>query len=478
VVSSVKVSINNGQADAAMERIVDGSGLSDRDNDEFEEHTCDISDMWQSNKERKVESIEFNFGTLQKLDLIEVWNFNQKWFTQRGLKRADISVWNESVGWKKVLEGVEFHAAEGNDDYDEPTLIRLNGIEAAKVRFDNLQGRDDLECIGLSEVLFCKVKGPQAMRPQPANGIETACMYNLTLSWSSGLNAVAHNLYFGTESESLELLGKIDGSSSARLSKLAYDTNYFWRVDEIQEDGSIVTGELWSFKTGGLVGLWKFDESEGSTAEDCSVSGNNCILKNNAVWQSGAGKFGGAVKFVDDSSCVEVPTDGMSPSAGTIAMWVKLSPEQKIPDTRYLYGHTTEPYYSNRIQLYMDGSTTMLNLGLGDSHYTITDMVKLEVDTWSHTAFTWNEGTFVVYVNGKEVGSGNYSGLEELHSAADIGNNGRPPDRRQSFNGLIDEVRIYDCALNHEEIKTIYSGEELASGSGAALITVSEKTEK
>ena len=206
----------------------------------------------------------------------------------------------------------------------------------------------------------------------------------------------------------------------------------------------------------GLVGWWKLDESSGSTAKNSSSNSNDATLKDNASWQPNAGKSGGAVKFDDLSSHVEIPTTGMSTASGTIALWAKLSPEQESPEHRYLFGHTTEPHYSNRIQLFMDSSTTMLDVGLGDEHETNTDMAMLEVNKWYHIALSWDNGTYKVYLNGEQLATGDYTGLENLSATANIGNNGRIDSRDQSFNGLIDDVRIYNYALPEDEIKTLY----------------------
>jgi hypothetical protein len=101
----------------------------------------------------------------------------------------------------------------------------------------------------------------------------------------------------------------------------------------------------------------------------------------------------------------------------------------------------------------MNEGLPKLDLGLCDSHNVNADMATLKIDTWYQITLTWNEGNYVVYLNGKELAAGSYNNLEGLGSFADIGNNGRLDSRNQSFNGLIDDVRIYDYALSKNEIK-------------------------
>lgn len=45
-----------------------------------------------------------------------------------------------------------------------------------------------------------------------------------------------------------------------------------------------------------------------------------------------------------------------------------------------------------------------------------------------------------------------YSGLNALATYADIGNNGNSLERSEAFDGLIDEVRIYNIAIDINEI--------------------------
>jgi tetratricopeptide (TPR) repeat protein len=205
----------------------------------------------------------------------------------------------------------------------------------------------------------------------------------------------------------------------------------------------------------GLVGRWNFDETEDNIVSDLSGNKIAGILKEDAILKNGAGRAGSAVTFPSPGSCVEISAERMSASAGTVALWAKLFDEQDSPDHRYLFGHTTVPHYGNRIQLYMNEGTTKLDVGLGDTHETNTDMTTLEVNKWYHIVLSWDNGTNKVYLNGENIASGSYDGLDELGATVNIGNNGRIDNRDQSFKGLIDDVMIYNYALSDDEIKAI-----------------------
>ncbi|MFB0524425.1 MAG: discoidin domain-containing protein, partial [Phycisphaerae bacterium] len=231
---------SSSHSEAAVQYIIDCSGLADKDKDGLLEHNTNLQNMWLSEKGQTSGWVEFDLGKGHKLGTICVWNLNERWLTKRGLKRADISVWTEKAGWKKVLDDFEFDEAEGKDDYDEPVLVKLDGIEAQKVRLDDLVNLGDTEHVGLSEVQFFKIQGPRAVKPQPANGQKNVKLRGFELKWMPGLDAVAHNVYLGTDPNQLKLLGEVKDASSAKLSPLAGNTKYYWRIDEVQADGSMV----------------------------------------------------------------------------------------------------------------------------------------------------------------------------------------------------------------------------------------------
>ncbi|MHC4727025.1 MAG: LamG domain-containing protein, partial [Planctomycetota bacterium] len=219
---------------------------------------------------------------------------------------------------------------------------------------------------------------------------------------------------------------------------------------------------LTTFAQADLIGYWRFDESSGTIAADSAGGDNDGTLSENVEWQSDFGKSGGSLLYDGtDTAHVEFPTTGMSATSGTVAVWGYLS-EPQPAQTRYFFGHTTQPPYNNRVQLYMDGGNTELDLGLGDSHTRQTNIVILETERWYHVALTWDNGNYLVYLDGVEVANGTYTGLGILHPFAWIGNDGNPiSEGTEGFGGMLDEVRLYDVALNADQIQAAMRGEPL-----------------
>jgi hypothetical protein len=85
-----------------------------------------------------------------------------------------------------------------------------------------------------------------ATAPSPADGA-VEVVQNVTLSWASGFSAVSRDVYFGTSSSPAKL--ERTTGLSFKLPKLATSTTYYWRIDEIEADGTKHTGLVWSFTT-------------------------------------------------------------------------------------------------------------------------------------------------------------------------------------------------------------------------------------
>ncbi|HXF10361.1 MAG TPA: endonuclease/exonuclease/phosphatase family protein [Desulfuromonadaceae bacterium] len=87
----------------------------------------------------------------------------------------------------------------------------------------------------------------QASSPVPANGNTTAPL-RPALTWVPGTSTTSHNVYFGTTSPG-NFVGNVSADSLFNPGRLAPNTTYYWRVDEVKSGGN-VTGNVWSFKTG------------------------------------------------------------------------------------------------------------------------------------------------------------------------------------------------------------------------------------
>jgi len=100
----------------------------------------------------------------------------------------------------------------------------------------------------------------KANSPTPANGI-VGVKLQTALTWEPGEFAQSHDVYFGADADAVATATKASpefkgtkqlGEESLDPGMLAFDTAYFWRVDEVNNTNpdSPWVGNLWSFDTG------------------------------------------------------------------------------------------------------------------------------------------------------------------------------------------------------------------------------------
>ena len=91
---------------------------------------------------------------------------------------------------------------------------------------------------------------PKADKPSPADGamIEEA---SVTLSWRAGQGAVSHDVYLGTTADlgPDQLVSPQQTDTQHMAFGISPDQTYYWRIDEITEDGTVTTGDVWSIWT-------------------------------------------------------------------------------------------------------------------------------------------------------------------------------------------------------------------------------------
>lgn len=68
-----------------------------------------------------------------------------------------------------------------------------------------------------------------------------------TLQWTGGSIAVKHRVMFGSSPEKLDEIAEIETTSVSTPTLSALNT-YYWRVDEIDKDGNVYEGDVWSFR--------------------------------------------------------------------------------------------------------------------------------------------------------------------------------------------------------------------------------------
>ncbi len=450
-----------GEDPQSVPMLVDGQSLSQCDNDLLLECNTSTEEMWLATQEQAAATLEFDLGQERTLSCIQVWNYNDPVLSEVGLGKADIAVWTQAQGWTPVLKQVVFSPGEGTDDYDEPTVLPLQGVKAAKVRFTGMQERVAGEDLGLSEVLFYQQRTAQACKPYPASGAKVRGQSLQSLRWTSGLDAVKQNIYLGFDPTSMTPLKTTDheGLCSATLWGCSPDQTYYWRVDTTAADGTVTEGETWSFETPLMVTHWPLDETEGTLAHESSELGLHGRYWGNAGWRPTEGKWGGALMLSGAGEYIDLPDAvGSGGGAKTLALWAY--PMERSLWARFIEIGNGEHSDNLLFSRYRSNDGLIVEAHQGNvAGERIIAEDTLDLNTWQFLAMTIDDaGQIVMYKDGQQVAQGDGGmGLRNVVRAENyIGRSNYSADAY--YRGMIDDVWIINAVLNPDQIKDLYDG--------------------
>lgn len=295
------------------------------------------------------------------------------------------------------------------------------------------------------------------LAPKTAASIKTS---EVNFSWEAVSEATAYHLQISEKSDFSTILfqNQSINTNAFTLNSLASGKAYFWRVRA--RNGAIFSAwsESWNFTIGstdnllnvGLVGYWPMEEGGGNRMMD--QSGNNLhanIIDNrDIIWENG--KEGKAINLTGNINRYGVITHQPIlniPNAITLAAWVKPTQLQR--------GTIISKNAGNGFELWLDMNGNIefrLNRGTSGSTYRLVSNFNYSnrLNNWIHVAATFDGTTSKIYINGEEniiatyppFTIGTSSGNLTIGSLGDI----------QRWRGSLDEVRLYNRALNQSEI--------------------------
>jgi hypothetical protein len=234
-----------------------------------------------------------------------------------------------------------------------------------------------------------------------------------------------------------------------------------------------------------LVGLWRFNDGGGTNALDSSGLGNTGVLQgengNVPAWAAGQPGFGGALRFTNngtDHAYVSIP------SSGSLLIGQTATNPWTVTAWAYEDSDGTGTFVANygRIMVIDDGTAFQLESGeFGDDEmYTwarahtqwqigwgaYTNVLPL-LDQWVHWAVVYDGTNLTLYRNGNQGTNGGvasqpvtaplgaYLGFQDaILIGSELAQTG---DR--TWNGLLDDVAVFNIALTQSQIQTVMSGD-------------------
>ncbi len=362
-VTATASSQNN--ANMGQEKAVDGSGLTD------DTHSITANDMWLSAKTGPQPTwIQFAFDKVYKLDKVRVWNSNQPMEAEFGLGARNVILERstDDATWVSLGE-VEIPQAPGESGYTG-SVVNLSDAVAKYVKFtiqSNWGGF--FPQYGLSEVRFYQIP-VRAREPEPA-AAATGVTPPITLSWRAGREAASHEVYLGTDPNTLTALGTVTATSFA-AADLSLETQYYWRIDEVNtaETPSAWAGDVWTFTTSDFrvvddMESYSDDEAAGQTIYQAWQDGYGTTT--NGAWvgyeESANGTFGETAIVHGGKQSMPLRYGQNSATTSEATRTFNMSEDWTLADVRTLVLHFHGAATNDAAQLYLKINGTKIDYG-------------------------------------------------------------------------------------------------------------------
>ncbi|MBN1927157.1 MAG: fibronectin type III domain-containing protein [Prolixibacteraceae bacterium] len=371
---------------------------------------------------------------------------------------------NELFHESKIVEGTATSAVIDNLESNSKYYFRLKSVRGEQ----ESPYSDIYTVVTNGEVIPPK----PSENPTPANGQVIDNNKHIVLSWENRTGIMAGTLYFdiflGTSENNMDKIIEATTLYSYTIDELREHTTYYWRVQTTNLLG-VDEGVTWSFSTGEpivrkMLLHFPFDESAGDVATDLTREAQGLAVNFTPSWEEGINE--GAIFFpgTPDDSRLEVDFfDGLliDDQSFTLSLWFKS--QGGIYNSYLVHKGTHDSENGGTGRWYgieYKGST--LTFGIDDNKTKTTANIdnanRWFDDTWHHIACMRDveNSLLKVYIDGnlqKEVADA--TGAIGETGKLIVGNRNVYFDN--PFGGLIDDLRIYEAALNAYEIEDIFA---------------------
>jgi hypothetical protein len=248
------------------------------------------------------------------------------------------------------------------------------------------------------------------------------------------------------------------------------DLNRFAESNESNNKFSqVVTVGAPPLPTAGPVAMWKLDETSGTTAADSSGNALKGTLGNYSASGWTAGKIGGALNFNGVSNIVTVgsPAALTNLARYTVAAWIKPRSLGELKLGRIVNKRSAAGW---ALFLNTDGSAFFRQTFSTTEGAWSTPANSVALGAWLHVAVAYDSSSSanrpVFYINGKLVTTTVRAAPAGSRSsdAASLLTIGNTSTLERTFDGAIDDVRIYNRILTATEIGTLVTAMPTGTG--------------
>ena len=205
----------------------------------------------------------------------------------------------------------------------------------------------------------------------------------------------------------------------------------------------------------GLIGHWKLDETSGTTAADSSGNGYDGILTNMAGDEWCAGQVGGALQFDGYNDYVNLGTSSaLAPSSITVSLWAKRDGSGDSNAWQDLAGRQDWGDGEGYVMYYNESNSRIYWRVIGNGGYDDVYASVADSTEWHLYTGTFSGSTSRLYVDGVLQDTDYSADMDSSSSGLAIGDDAAGNGSGE-FDGIIDDVRIYNRALDADEVAAL-----------------------
>ncbi|WDF57827.1 T9SS C-terminal target domain-containing protein [Flavobacterium sp. KACC 22758] len=223
----------------------------------------------------------------------------------------------------------------------------------------------------------------QARTPEPKNRDEhVEVTKNVILKWDAPKSVVSHKLFFGEDKNAVENATESSKEFKGKLTEKLYSvsdlysgTTYYWRVDEVDNNGEVTLGNVWSFKPAQLA----FPGAEGYGRYAVGGRGGKVIEVTN-LNDDGPGSLRDAINQEIGPRTIVFNVSGNIKLASRlvanqpyITIAGQTAPGEGITISRAPIGLTGNDGVIRFLKVRIGGGTTFDGMGLTGADYSIID---------------------------------------------------------------------------------------------------------
>jgi hypothetical protein len=196
------------------------------------------------------------------------------------------------------------------------------------------------------------------------------------------------------------------------------------------------------------VGWWKLDENDGSIAHDSSLYAWHGTIVGDYSWVPGCGNS--AVEFIDGKVVVPDAPHLRPPTQVSVSAWVNYSVAPPYSARIVVKGADNKETYLLEVDEH--DTIAFIFRDVNSSWHGVDGTMRLPHYEWVHIAGTYDGYNISCYVDGEHDSSDTIGPALLSQDVNDLAIANRADANDRQFEGAVDEVRIYDYGLSHNEV--------------------------